>query len=62
MPLVFTQEGVSMLSSVLRSDRAIQVNIAALGQHTDEIRAVFEAIRQLISPPKRRRPRIGFKP
>ena len=27
-PLVFTEHGVAMLSSVLRSDRAIQVNIA----------------------------------
>lgn len=27
LPFVFTQEGVAMLSSVLRSERAIQVNI-----------------------------------
>jgi hypothetical protein len=30
LPHVFTQEGVSMLSSVLRSPRAIQVNIAIM--------------------------------
>jgi hypothetical protein len=30
LPRVFTQEGVSMLSSVLRSPRAIQVNIAIM--------------------------------
>jgi hypothetical protein len=30
LPYVFTQEGVSMLSSVLRSPRAIQVNIAIM--------------------------------
>jgi len=30
MPHVFTQEGVAMLSSVLRSPRAIQVNIAIM--------------------------------
>jgi flagellar capping protein FliD len=30
LPRVFTQEGVSMLSSVLRSSRAIQVNIAIM--------------------------------
>jgi hypothetical protein len=30
LPQVFTQEGVSMLSSVLRSPRAIQVNIAIM--------------------------------
>ena len=27
-PLVFTEHGVAMLSSVLQSDRAVQVNIA----------------------------------
>ena len=27
-PLVFTQEGVAMLSAVLRSDRAVQMSIA----------------------------------
>jgi hypothetical protein len=27
LPYVFTQEGVAMLSSVLRSERAVQVNI-----------------------------------
>lgn len=30
LPYVFTQEGVAMLSSVLRSPRAIQVNIAIM--------------------------------
>lgn len=30
MPYVFTQEGVAMLSSVLRSERAVQVNIAIM--------------------------------
>ncbi|MBI4325308.1 MAG: ORF6N domain-containing protein [Chloroflexi bacterium] len=30
LPQVFTQEGVAMLSSVLRSPRAIQVNIAIM--------------------------------
>ncbi len=27
LPLVFTEQGVAMLSSVLNSDRAVQVNI-----------------------------------
>lgn len=45
LPYVFTQEGVAMLSSVLNSERAVQVNIAimrafvrlreALASHTD---------------------------
>src|SRR5215813_13839553 len=30
LPYVFTQEGVAMLSSVLRSERAVQVNIAIM--------------------------------
>ena len=30
LPYVFTQEGVAMLSSVLRSPRAVQVNIAVM--------------------------------
>ncbi len=30
LPLVFTQEGIAMLSGVLRSKRAIQVNIAIM--------------------------------
>jgi hypothetical protein len=29
-PYVFTQEGIAMLSSVLRSERAIQMNIAIM--------------------------------
>jgi hypothetical protein len=29
-PFAFTQEGIAMLSSVLRSDRAIQMNIAIM--------------------------------
>jgi hypothetical protein len=29
-PYAFTQEGIAMLSSVLRSERAIQVNIAIM--------------------------------
>ena len=30
MPYVFTEHGIAMLSSVLNSDRAIQVNIAIM--------------------------------
>lgn len=29
-PLAFTEQGVAMLSSVLRSERAVQVNIAIM--------------------------------
>jgi hypothetical protein len=84
LPYVFTEQGVAMLSSVLRSKRAIKVNVeimrtfvrlrqmaithADLARRLDELeskydgqfKAVFEAIRQLMEPPERPRPRIGF--
>lgn len=84
-PLVFTEQGVAMLSSVLRSERAVQVNIAImrafvklrelLATHKDlarkleqlerkydaQFKVVFDAIRQLMAPPKATRARIGFR-
>jgi hypothetical protein len=75
-PYAFTEQGVAMLSSVLRSERAIQVNIEimrafvrlrqmlatnaelsrkliALEKKYDiRFKAVFEAIHDLMSPPK----------
>lgn len=85
LPYAFTEQGVAMLSSVLRSDRAIHVNIeimrafvrlrqmlathkelaqklAALEKKYDtQFRAVFDAIRELMTPPdpENKRP-IGF--
>ena len=41
MPYAFTEQGVAMLSSVLRSDRAIQVNI--------EIMRAFVLLRQMLA-------------
>jgi hypothetical protein len=87
LPHVFTQEGVAMLSNVLRSPRAVQVNIAimrvfvrlreTLALHKDlahklaqlerkieghdtSIRTLFDAIRQLMTPPEKPRREIGF--
>ncbi len=40
-PYAFTEQGVAMLSSVLRSDRAVEVNI--------EIMRAFVRLRQLLS-------------
>lgn len=87
LPYAFTQEGVAMLSSVLRSPRAVQVNIAImrvfvrlretlalrkdlahkLAQlerriegHDASIRTLFDAIRQLMTPPEKPRREIGF--
>jgi len=86
-PYAFTEQGVAMLSSVLHSDHAIQVNIeimrafvrlrqmlssnaelsrklAALEKKYDiQFKAVFVAIRELMTPlePRKKRP-IGFAP
>ncbi|RLI99254.1 MAG: ORF6N domain-containing protein [Candidatus Aenigmatarchaeota archaeon] len=87
LPYVFTEQGVAMLSSVLKSERAIQVNIAIMRafvrlremlsthkelahklaelerkieRHDEEIKAIFDAIRQLMAPPEKPRRRIGF--
>ena len=87
LPYAFTEQGIAMLSSVLNSDRAIDVNIAIMrafvklrevlathkelarkfkelehrvGRHDDEIQAIFDAIRQLMSPPEKPKGRIGF--
>ena len=84
----FTEQGVAMLSSVLNSERAIEVNIAImrvfvrlremmgthkelafklveleerLEGHDEQIRSIFEAIRQLMTPLEPPRKRIGFE-
>jgi len=86
-PMAFTEQGVAMLSSVLRSDRAIEVNIAIMRafvrlremvsthkkleaklselehkieSHDENIETIFEAIRQLMTPPEKPRRKIGF--
>jgi len=85
LPRAFTEQGVAMLSSVLRSRRAVQVNIEVvrvfvrlrrmLQDHADlarklaeiekkydaQFKVVFDAIRQLMTPPETPRRRIGFK-
>ncbi len=88
LPYVFTGQGVAMLSSVLKSERAIEVNIAIMRvfvrlremmatqkelalklrelegriqDHDEQIVAIFEAIRQLMTPPEKPRKRIGFE-
>ena len=87
-PRAFTEQGVAMLSSVLRSKRAVQVNIEIMRafvrlrqmlathtelvhkfeeleerivEHDEQIQAVFEAIRQLMGPPEKKRRKIGFE-
>jgi hypothetical protein len=84
LPRVFTEQGVAMLSSVLRSERAILVNIeimrtfvrlrrmlagheelarklAALEKKYDrQFKVVFDAIRELMAPQRRKGRLIGF--
>lgn len=54
-PMVFTEQGVAMLSSILRSDRAIQVNIQIMRTFTkmrnmitenENLRKTVEELRQ----------------
>jgi hypothetical protein len=83
-PYAFTEQGVAMLSSVLRSKRAVQVNIeimrafvrlrqmlasnAELSRKMDalekkydaQFKVVFDAIRQLMTPPQPKKRKIGF--
>ena len=84
-PFAFTEQGVAMLSSVLRSEQAIRVNVEIMrafvsmrslaGQHRElarrldalesrydrQFKAVFDAIRELMTPPRPApKRRIGF--
>jgi hypothetical protein len=84
-PYAFTEQGVAMLSSVLTSPRAVQVNIAIMRafvrlrellltnadlarklaelerKYDTQFKAVFDAIRQLMTPPPPPpKPEIGF--
>ena len=95
-PYAFTEQGIAMLSSVLRSRRAIQVNITImrafvhvrgillthkdlaskiealelkyknhdikLAEYDQHIAAIFEAIKQLLTPPEKLKESIGFHP
>jgi hypothetical protein len=85
-PMAFTEQGVAMLSSVLRSKRAVKVNIDIMrafvklrqllasnaelsrrlgeleGKYDRQFKIVFDAIRQLMTPPVRERKSIGFRP
>jgi ORF6N domain len=51
LPFVFTEQGVAMLSSVLKSDRAIQVNIA--------IMRAFVKLRELLATHQELALRLG---
>jgi hypothetical protein len=85
LPYVFTEQGVAMLSSVLNSEIAIEVNIhimrafvklrEMIASHKDlskrlddlekkydaQFKVVFDAIRQLMTPPEPNKRKIGFQ-
>jgi hypothetical protein len=84
VPYAFTEQGVAMLASVLRSKRGVMVNIEImrafvrlrqmLTAHADlarrlnalekkydaQFRVVFDAIRELMTPPAGKKRPIGF--
>jgi hypothetical protein len=87
-PYAFTEQGVAMLSGVLRSKRATDANIEIMrafvrlrrfvaahselttklaelerriATHDGHIQAIFEAIRQLMTPTPDARKQIGFR-
>jgi hypothetical protein len=84
-PYAFTEQGVAMLSGILKSPRAIRVNIEIMRafvrlrriltahqdlarkvaeletKYDDKFAIVFEAIRQLMTPPEPDKKKIGFR-
>jgi hypothetical protein len=56
LPYAFTEQGVAMLSSILRSERALQVNIAIMRAFVELRRAVAtnEELRKRIEQLERR--------
>ena len=83
-PYAFTEQGMAMLSSVLHSRRAVQVNIEIMrafvrlremmlthkdlarklealeNKYDAQFKAVFDAIRRLMTPPEPKERKIGF--
>ena len=84
VPFAFTEYGVAMLSSVLKSPQAIQVNIQIMRtfgrlremllshealarklvqlekKYDHQFKIVFDAIRELMTPPVKPKRSIGF--
>jgi len=85
LPRAFTEQGVAMLSGVLKSKRAVRVNVEIMRafvklrrmlasndelarkleelemKYDEQFGVVFEAIRQLMTPPDPPRKKIGFE-
>ncbi len=84
LPFVFTEQGVAMPSGVLRSKRAVQVNVEIMRafvklrqllsenkeltrrlndlekKYDAQFKIVFDAIRELMKPPEKPKPPMGF--
>ena len=70
-PRVFTEQGVAMLSAVLRSKRAIAISIVIikafvrmreLGKHDKKIRDVYAVLQHLLKEPEKPKEQMGFQP
>jgi len=92
LPYAFTEQGIAMLSSVLRSKRAIQMNVTIMrafvqlrqfiashkelaqqlarleskitkkfAEYDEEIQTLFNAIKELMTPPEKPKRQIGFQ-
>ena len=63
LPFVFTEQGVAMLSGVLRSERAIAVNIEIMRTFVElrRVASSFAALHQLINPPRQPKRPVGFR-
>jgi hypothetical protein len=87
-PFCFTEQGVTMLSCILNSSTAIEVNIRVIriftklremvlahkdillkleqierrvGQHDDDIKLIFDYLKELLTPKTESMRKIGFK-
>lgn len=84
LSMAFTEQGVAMLSAVLRSETAVQVSIEIMKafvklraflvsnkelakklsllekRYDHQFKVVFDAIRQMMSPPASKKRKIGF--
>ncbi len=85
LPYASTEQRVAMLSGILNSDRAIDVNVAIMrafvklrefalthkelsrklndleNKYDSQFKVVFDAIRQLMTPPEPKKRKIGFQ-
>ena len=87
LPYAFTEHGVAMLASVLKSEKAVKISIVInkafvrlrrfiathkelahklselerkIEKHDAEIKAIFDVIRQLMTPSEKPKRKIGF--